>query len=116
MSWSSKLQGIVALLSTKAEYVAAMEAGKEVCWMRNLLFKMGFTSNAPSNLCIDNQSAIQVAKNLEQHSHMKQLDLKMFWLHNIVDQKIISLEFACTEHMPADILTKALPKVKSTYS
>jgi len=33
VSWSSKLQGIVALSSTEAEYLAAVEAGKEVCWM-----------------------------------------------------------------------------------
>jgi len=43
---------------------------------------------------------------------MKQLDLKMFWLHDVVDRKIISPELIWTEHMPADILTKALPKVK----
>ena|SRR5882724_11484511 len=80
--------------------------------MRNLLFEMGFTSDTPSNLCIDNQLAIQVTKNPEHHSRMKQLDLKTFWLRDIVDRKIISPEFTRTEHMPADILTKALPKVK----
>jgi len=31
--WSSKLQGIIALLSTKAEYSAAVKAGKEIYWM-----------------------------------------------------------------------------------
>ena len=31
--WSSKLQGIIALSSTKAEYSVAMEARKEIYWM-----------------------------------------------------------------------------------
>src|SRR5882724_10928506 len=78
----------------------------------NLLFKMGFKSDTPSNLHINNQLAIQVVKNTEHHSCMKQLDLKMFWLCDIVDRKIISPEFTWKEHMPVDILTKALPKVK----
>jgi len=43
---------------------------------------------------------------------MKQLDLKLFWLYDNVEQKIISPIFTLTEQMPADILTKVLPKIK----
>ncbi|KAJ2926388.1 hypothetical protein H1R20_g10715, partial [Candolleomyces eurysporus] len=37
IGWSSKLQTVVALSSTKAEYMAAVEAGKEILCMRNIL-------------------------------------------------------------------------------
>ena len=37
VGWASKLQPVVAQSTTEAEFVAAMEAGKEICWMRNLL-------------------------------------------------------------------------------
>ncbi|KAJ3494544.1 hypothetical protein NMY22_g20057 [Coprinellus aureogranulatus] len=42
ISWSSKLQTVVCLSSTEAEYIAAVEAGKEILWMRNILGKFGF--------------------------------------------------------------------------
>ena len=112
ISWSSKLQGIVTLSSTKAEYSATIEAGKEICWMINLLSELGFKSDKSSSLHIDNQLTIQVTKNPEYHGHMKQLDLKFFWLYDNIEQRKISPEFMQIEQMPADILTKALPKVK----
>ena len=55
---STKLQPIVSLSTTEAEFVAAVAAGKEICWMQQLLHEIGYTSPAPSTLFIDNQSAI----------------------------------------------------------
>ena len=85
ISWSSKLQKIITLSSTEAKYSAAVEARKEICWMRNLLSELGFKSDEPSSLHIDKQSTIQVAKNPEHHGRMKQLDLKFFWLRDNVE-------------------------------
>jgi len=73
VSWSSHLQTITALSTTEAEYVSAMDAGKEVAWMRQLLNKFGFTLPGLSTLAMDNQSAISIAKNPEYHGHMKHL-------------------------------------------
>jgi len=40
VSWSSKLQNIVALSTTEAEYMAAVQAGKEIKWMHNLMHRL----------------------------------------------------------------------------
>jgi hypothetical protein len=80
IGWSSQLQGIIALSTTEAEFIAAVEAGKEITWMRNILHEFGYTIHQPSTLHIDNQSAISVSKNPEHHGHMKHLDLRFYWL------------------------------------
>ena len=80
VSWSSKLQSVVALSTTEAEYIAAVEAGKELKWMRSLLGEFGYKFDNASTLCIDNMSSINVSKNPEHHGRMKHLDLKFHWL------------------------------------
>jgi Reverse transcriptase (RNA-dependent DNA polymerase) len=110
VTWSSKLQPIVSLSTTEAEYVAGVAAGKEICWMQNLFTELGYSAPTPATLGMDNQSAITVAKNPEHHGRMKHLDLCYYWLRDKVEAKGISVHYVPTEDMPADLLTKALPK------
>jgi len=53
VSWSSKLQSIVALSTTEAEFVAAVEAGKEIVWMQHLLQELGYQGEAA--ICVQDQ-------------------------------------------------------------
>ena len=98
VSWSSKLQSIVGLSTTEAEFVTATTAGTEVVWMQNFLDELGFEIKDPSNICIDSQSALLVAKNPEHHGRMKHLDLWYFWLHDAISQKVISVSYVPSEN------------------
>jgi hypothetical protein len=111
VAWSSKKQSIVALSTTEAEYVAAVSAGMEIVWTRNLFGELGVDFSSSSTLHIDNQSAIQVAKNPEHHGRMKHLDLRYFWLRDAVSKGIIGVKYIATKLQVADILTKALPRI-----
>ena len=112
ISWCSKLQGLVTLSTTEAEYVAATSAGQEILWLRNLFTELGYNLSSPSMLYVDNQSAMSVAKNPEHHGRMKHLDLRFYWLRDEVEKGSIYIQHLQTEEMPADILTKALLRVK----
>jgi len=112
ISWSSRLQTVVALSTTEAEFIAATSAGQEIIWLRNLFSELGYKFNASSTLHIDNQSALSVAKNPEHHGHMKHLDLHFYWLRDEVEKGNIRLVHLRTDEMPADIMTKALGRVK----
>jgi hypothetical protein len=112
VSWMLRLQPIVALSTTEAEFIAAASAGQEVIWMRQLLGELGFSIAGPSLLLLDNQSAIQVGKNPEHHGHMKHLNLQFFWLRNVVATGQIALCYIPTADMAADLLTKGLARIK----
>jgi hypothetical protein len=112
VSWNSKVQPFVALSTSEAEFIAAVEAGKEMFWMRNILKEFGYKIDGPSLLHCDNQSAIQVAKNPEHHGRMKHLDLRFFWLRDAVENGAITVSYLPTGEMPADALTKPLSRLK----
>ena len=103
---------MVTLSTTEAEYIAAVETGKEIIWMRQLLSEFGMTVKGPSILRIDNQSALSVSKDPDHHGRMKHLDLRYFLLRDQVTQEVIKPVFVSTEDMPADLLTKPLARVK----
>src|ERR1700761_6771813 len=63
VSWSSKLQPLVALSTTEAEHISAVEVGNKILWMRQFMGELGYTISGPSLLRMDNQLAIAVSKN-----------------------------------------------------
>jgi len=112
ISWSSKLQPIVALLSTEAEYVAVCQAGQEAVWVRQFLEAVGYDMSAPTTMFVDNKSAVCVARNPEHQTRMKHIDVRWHWLRECVEKKVFKIEHIRTDKMPADILTKALSRAK----
>ena len=72
---------MVALSTTEAEYIAAVEASKEILWMHQFMGELGYSPSSSSTLLMDNQSVISVSKNPV---------------------------YVPTEDMAADILTKSL--------
>ena len=76
--WSGRLQGIATLSTTEAEFVAAVSCGQEMLWSLNLLTEFGYDVFSASKLCINNLSALSVAKNPEHHGCMKHLDLHFY--------------------------------------
>ena len=92
--------------------MAGNEADKEVMWMRNLLIEIGYTLSELFTLFMDNNSAISVAKNLTHHSKIKHVDLRLHWLRDVMESGYLFPVHLSIHKMPADLLTKALPRVK----
>jgi len=59
-------------------------------------------------LYCDNLSAINISKNLIQHSRTKHIDIRHHFIKDLVEENIVTLEHVATEEQLADIFTKAL--------
>src|SRR5260370_5795325 len=57
ISWSAKKQLMIALSSTKAEYMAMTHAGKEAIFLEHIFGDVGIPLSIPTTLLIDNKSA-----------------------------------------------------------
>ncbi|KAJ9567257.1 LOW QUALITY PROTEIN: hypothetical protein OSB04_003223 [Centaurea solstitialis] len=94
IAWCSQKQKTVALSSCEAEFMVATVAACQAVWLRGLLTDL--TGWAPKEvvLRVDNKSAIALMKNPVFHGRSKHIDTR--------------------EEQRADILTKALGRVKFT--
>jgi hypothetical protein len=54
ISWQSKKQPMVALLSMEAEYMAASLATHKALWLRTLFTELGLPYSGPTTLYVDN--------------------------------------------------------------
>ena len=111
ISWQSKLQKCVALSTTEAEYIAAVEASKEMLWLKRFLRELGLEQGEYVVLC-DSQSAIDLSKNSMYHARTKHIDVRYHWLRNVIEEKMMKLKKVHTNKNGADMLTKVVPASK----
>eukprot|EP00253_Pinus_taeda_P009603 PITA_09603 len=105
ISWMSKLQNIVALSTTEAEYIAASHACKEVIWLKGLSGEFGRLQDNIKLFC-DSQSAIHLAKNPAYHSKSKHIPIKYHFVRQVITERRVSLEKVHTKENCADMFTK----------
>ena len=75
ISWKVELQDTIALSTTEAEYMAAVEASNEILWLRGLVETFGIMQDSVRVHC-DSQSAIHLVKDHKNHKRMKQIDVR----------------------------------------
>jgi hypothetical protein len=104
--WQSKIQPIVALSSTEAEYMALTNATQEALWIRSLLKEFGFSMNMPTTLWCDNKGAIDLTYNPIHHKRTKHIDIRFHFIRQVVQEGQVVIDKIHTSDMLADLLTK----------
>lgn len=111
VSWRSRLQYIVALSTTEAEYMALAEATKEALWLKGITSEFGYEQKSVEVFC-DSQSALCLARNSVFHERMKHIDVRLHFIRDVVaDGSVVVTKIGTLEN-PADILTKSVPVSK----
>ena len=116
VSWMSKKQNSVSLSTAKAEYVAAGSCCTQLFWIKKLLHDYGIPQDTMCIFC-DNTSAINLSKNLVQHSKSKHIEIRYHFIRDLVEERIVCLEFIHTDNQKANIFTKPLdgPRFESLH-
>ena len=108
------MQKCVALSTTKAECIAANEAGKEMLWLKRFLQELGLKQDGYVVNC-DSQCALDLSKNSMYHSCSKHIEVRYHWLRLVVEQQSFELKKIHTDENPADMLTKVLSREKLKF-
>ena len=102
----------MALSSCEAEYIAAANAACQGVWLARLLGDfIGSEPGAPE-LKVDNMSAIALSKNPVYHDRSKHIDTRYHYIRECIDGNRFVIGHVSTEKQVADMLTKALGRVR----
>ncbi|KLP21267.1 Uncharacterized protein LW94_13101 [Fusarium fujikuroi] len=110
ISWASRKQKTIAKSTTEAEYYALSMATCEAIWIRGFMEELGRPIEGPITIFCDNQSAIKLAHNAEFHARTKQIRVEYHHIREAITEGQIKVEYAATDKMAADGLTKPLAK------
>lgn len=113
VSWSSKKIALVATSTLEAEYAALSLAGRQAIWLQSLDGQLQMQNpdeyKTIQQYC-DNTSAINVVKNPESHARTKHFDIHVHFVRQRAALGHIKVDYLSTKRMPADFLTKPLPR------
>nr|GEX60055.1 ribonuclease H-like domain, reverse transcriptase, RNA-dependent DNA polymerase [Tanacetum cinerariifolium] len=112
ISWSTQKQATIALSSCESEFIAATAAATQALWLKRLLSKLTHSQKEKVTIQVDNKSAISLMKNPLFHGRSKHIDTKYHFIRECVEREDIQVKFVNEEYHKADILIKALPKIK----
>ena len=100
-------QNSISLSTAKAEYIIVGSCCTQLLWMKQMLAAYGIVLENYIVFC-DNTSAINISKNLVQHSRTKHIDINHHFIRDLVYSSVLILEFVETDKQLTDIFTKAL--------
>ena len=112
VTWTSQKQKVVAVSSCEAEYMAAASAACQGVWLCRLLGELTGDTRTKAKLRVDNKSAIALSKNPVHHDRSKHIDIRYHFIRECIEDGKVDVDHVGTDEQLADILTKALGRVK----
>lgn len=112
ITWVSQKQWCVVLSSCGAKFMACTAAKCQGIWLRNILSQITSEYIGLVTLCIDNRSAINLAKNSMFHGRSKHIDIHYHFISKYVERGEVVPNHVSSNSQRVDIVTKALATFK----
>ena len=90
--WMSKKQNSISLSTAEAKYITVSSCCTQLLRMQKLPLDYGIYQEYLTIYC-DNTSAINISKNLVQHSQTKHIEIRHHFIREPVEDSTLTLEF-----------------------
>jgi ATP sulfurylase len=88
--------------------MALGEVAKEIMWIRMILKELNIAIVTPSIIYVDNQPAIRISENDSDHDRTKHIDVRHYFIRDLIKEGAVKPVWISTHDQLADILTKPL--------
>ncbi|KAI1665786.1 Pol protein [Pyrenophora tritici-repentis] len=114
IDWKATKQRSVTKSTTEAELYALSRAASEFIWWNNLFDQLNFKTDITPVIYCDNKQTVGIVTKATERlqTKLKHVDIHQLWLRQAVERGEVNVQWISTAQMPADGLTKALPKQK----
>lgn len=107
LSWKRKKQSAITRSSAQSMYRTMAFTTVEIIWFRGLFDELGILPSSATPMYIDNQSAIQIAKNLVFHERTKHIEINCHFVRHYFLAGSILLPHTSSTTQLADFFTKS---------
>jgi hypothetical protein len=116
IDWKSTVQSTDTKSTTESELLSlSLAASQMEEWMR-FFTSTNLTLDCTPTIRCDNQQTVGIVtkEHDKLHIKVKHVDIHQLWIRQEVTASRINVKWVPTDHLPADGLTKVLPKQKFT--
>jgi hypothetical protein len=116
IDWKSTVQRTVIKSTTESELLSpSLAASQMEEWMR-FFTGINLTLDCTPTIWCDNQQTVGIVTKQHDklHTKVKHVDIHQLWIRQEVTASRINVKWVPTDRMPADGLTRILPKQKFT--
>jgi len=112
IDWKATLQRLVTRSTTEAELLSLSMAAVEIIWWQRFFEAIGLNLEREFTLLCNNMQTVRLLRQdtLKLDTKLRHIDVHQHWLRQEVQDKKIDVQWVPTGKMPADGLTKILPR------
>ena len=105
----------MALSTIEAEYITLSVEVREVVWLHKLLTDLFNHEMDLTTIHCDNESCVNISENLVFHDKSKHIEIKYHYIKDVVQIKIVHMQYLSTHEQIANIFTKPLSKTNFNH-
>ena len=114
IDWKATVQRTITKSTTESELLSLTLAGSQMQeWLR-FFNALSLTLDCKPTIWCDNQQTVGIVNKQQEklHTKVKHVDIQQLWIRQKVESSRIEVKWVPTDKMPADGLTKTLPRQK----